>query len=177
MRLPALAIAALFACGAVLGQWQWIAQRTSSHVYLVAGFVSAGLLICTGILLARTGRLFPAAAISLLSWLVLGMLGAGIANQPRPADYVLNLVDAGRLELKTPLRWHGHLRDEPARLPWGYGYEIELSGVEYGGSLVTTRGGLRVSLSETPTQTAAPSVHAGDEVVVATEASRPQVFR
>jgi len=177
MRLPALAIAALFACGAVLGQWQWIAQRTSSHVYLVAGFVSAGLLICTGILLARTGRLFPAAAISLLSWLVLGMLGAGIANQPRPADYVLNLVDAGRLELKTPLRWHGHLRDEPARLPWGYGYEIELSGVEYQGEVIPTRGGLRIGFTEPPNPIAPPDVHAGEEIVVATQAKRPRVYR
>lgn len=108
---------------------------------------------------------------------MLGLLGAGITNQPRPGSYVLSLVDAGRLELKTPLRWHGRLRDEPARLPWGYGYEIELSGVEYRDVLLSARGGLRVSFSEGVGRTSAPDVHAGDEVVVTVEAKLPQMFR
>jgi competence protein ComEC len=177
MRLPAVAIAALFARGIVLGQAPWFAERVSSHLYLAIGFAFAGFLICAGVLLAKIGRLFPAAAISLLSWVILGVLGAGIADQPRPADYVLSLVGAERVDLNTPLRWHGRLRDEPARLPWGYGYEIELTGVEYEGALVPARGGLRVSFSESPEQTVAPDVHAGDEVMVATQAKRPQVFR
>src|SRR5579862_7906927 len=131
MRLPAVALAALFGGGVVLGEVSWIAERVSSRGFLFLGFASVGVLICAGVILARVGRLFPAAVFSLLTWIVLGVLGAGIANQPRPADYVLSLVEAGRLGLKTPLRWHGHMRDEPARLPWGYGYEIALSGVEY----------------------------------------------
>jgi competence protein ComEC len=177
MRLPAVAIAALFACGVVLGQTSWFAERVCSHVYLTFGFASVSLLICAGLVLAKTGRLFPAATLSNLSWILLGALGAGIANQPRPEDYILSVVEAGRVELKTPLRWHGRLRDEPARLPWGYGYEVGLTGVEYEGSLVPARGGLRVSFSESPGQTAVPDVHAGDEIVVATQAKRPQVFR
>jgi competence protein ComEC len=177
MRLPTVAIAALFACGVVLGQAPWFAERVSSQVYLAIGFASVGLLICAGVVLARIGRLFPALALSAFSWIILGALGAGIANQPRPADYVLSLVETGRVDLKTPLRWHGRLRGEPARLPWGYGYEIELSGVEYKGSLVPARGGLRVGFSEGPEQKPAPDAHAGDEVVVATQAKRPQVFR
>ena len=177
MKLPAVAIAALFACGVVLGQTPWLAGRISSHTYLTIGFAGAGILICAGIFLARIGRLFRAATFSILSWIILGVLGAGVANLPRPADYILSLVEAGRVDLKTPLRWHGRLRDEPAQLPWGYGYEIELTGVEYEGSLVPARGGLRVSFSENPEQIAAPDVHAGDEIVVATQAKRPQVFR
>jgi competence protein ComEC len=177
MRLPAVAIAALFACGAVLGQSPWFAARVSSHVYVSIGFVGAAFLICFGIFLARIGRLIPAASVSLLSWIILGALGSGISNQPPPGDYGLSLVDTGRVDLKTPLRWHGRLRDEPPRLPWGYGYEIELTGVEYEGALVHARGGLRVSFSEGPEQRVAPDLHAGDEVVVATQAKRPQVFR
>jgi hypothetical protein len=96
MRLPAVAIAALFACGVVLGQAPWIAERVSSHVYLAIGFASVSLLLCAGIVLARIGRLFPAATVSVLSWIILGVLGVGIADQPRPADYVLSLVGAGR---------------------------------------------------------------------------------
>ena len=121
MKLPAVAIAALFACGVVLGQTAWLAERISTHTYLAIGFAGVAFLICLGIFLARIGRLFPASTVSVLCWIILGLLGAGIANQPRPADYILSLVEAGRVDLKTPLRWHGRLRDEPARLPWGYG--------------------------------------------------------
>lgn len=40
MRLPAVAIAAVFASGAVLGQAEWFAKRASSHTFLTAGFVT-----------------------------------------------------------------------------------------------------------------------------------------
>jgi competence protein ComEC len=177
MRLPAVAIAALFACGVVLGQTPWFAHREFSHTYLLAGSASGAFLIGSGIVLVRIGLLFPAAVFSALSWLILGVLGAGIANQPRTANYVLSLVEAGRVDLKTPLRWHGRLRDEPARLPWGYGYEIELTGVEYKGSLVPARGGMRVSFAGSTDQLAPPDVHAGDDLVVTTEAKLPQIYR
>ncbi|MGH9741499.1 MAG: ComEC/Rec2 family competence protein, partial [Candidatus Acidiferrum sp.] len=177
MRLPAVAIAALFASGVVLGQAAWFAQRVSSHACIAIGFAATAILICGGILLTKISRLFPAAIVSACSWLLLGLLGAGIANQPRPADYVLSLVQAGHVSLKTPLRWHGRLRDEPARLPWGYGYEIELTGVEYDGALVPALGGLRLSYSAEDGKTTAPDVHAGDELTVVAQARQPQVFR
>ncbi len=178
MKLPAVALAVLFACGVVLGQAPWFSQRVSAHLYIVIGFACASLLIFAGVCLVKVGRLFPAAASSLLSWFLLGVLGAGIADQPRPTDYVLSLVNEGRVSLRTPLRWHGRLRDEPARLPWGYGYEIELTGVEYVGSFVSARGGLRVSFTDNPEEThTPPDVHAGDEVVVVAQARLPQVFR
>jgi hypothetical protein len=52
MRLPAVAIAAVFASGAVLGQAEWFAKRASSHTFLTAGFVTVGVLLCGGIVLA-----------------------------------------------------------------------------------------------------------------------------
>jgi hypothetical protein len=177
MRLPAVVIAALFACGVVLGQTLWFAHRDFSHAYLLTGFASVAFLIGSGIVLVRIGLLLPAAVFSALSWLILSVLGAGIANQPRTANYVLSLVEAGRADLKTPLRWHGRLRDEPARLPWGYGYEIELTGVEYEGSFVHARGGMRVSFAGSTDRLAAPDVHAGDDLVVTTEAKLPQIYR
>jgi len=75
------------------------------------------------------------------------------------------------------LRWYGQLRDEPDRLPWGYGYEIELSGVEFEGQLQSAQGGLRLSYSTHPGQPLPPELHAGDAITVLTEAKRPQVFR
>jgi competence protein ComEC len=141
-----------------------------------SSFVTIAVLVLTGILLVKIGRLFLAAAVSLFTWVLLGFLGVCIAEQPRHQEHVISLLEQGRVPLKTPLRWHGHLRDEPAHLPWGYGYEIELSSVEFEHALQATRGGLRLSFTA-HTEGAPPSdLHAGDEVAVLTEAKRPQVF-
>jgi competence protein ComEC len=177
MRLPAVAIAAAFACGIVLGLRPAVARNAASLLLLSSSFVTIAVLVLTGILLVKIGRLVLAASASLLSWVLLGFLGVCIAEQPRQADHVISLVEQGRVPLKAPLRWHGHLRDEPARLPWGYGYEIELSGVEFEEALHPARGGLRLSFTPHPEEARLPDLHAGDEVAVLTEARRPQVFR
>jgi len=49
--------------------------------------------------------------------------------------------------------------------------------VEYEGSLVPALGGMRISFGVSPDQLAAPDVHAGDELVVTTEAKLPQIYR
>jgi competence protein ComEC len=177
MRLPTVAISAAFACGIALGLHPAVARNASSRGILLTSFCVAAVLISAGITLARLNRLLSAAAASLLSWILLGFLGACIAEQPRPAEHVISLVEQGRLDLKTPLRWHGHLRDEPARLPWGYGYEIALSGVEMEGSLMPALGGLRLSFATSPDLSLPPKLHAGDELTVLTEARQPPLFR
>jgi hypothetical protein len=91
------------------------------------------------------------------------MLGVAAAciQEPRRADRVLNLVNAGKINLKTPLRYYGQLADEPEKLARGVGYDIELAGVEYEGQFVPASGGLRPSYIE-PTSHRAPLVmHAG----------------
>jgi competence protein ComEC len=177
MRLPALVIAAAFACGILLGLHPAVVRNAASLLLLSFSFAAIAVLLLTGILLVRLGRLFSAAFTSLLSWVLLGFLGVCIAEQPRDADHVISLVEQGLLPLKTPLRWHGHLRDEPIRLPWGYGYEIEISGVELEGTLRSARGGLRLSFTTQAEGAPPPDIHVGDEVAVLTEAKRPQVFR
>ncbi len=177
MRLPALTIASAFACGIVLGLYAGETHAAWSHPFLVVFFALAGILILAGVLLTKRDLLFLGAAASLLSWAILGVLSERIADQPRPADHILSLVDAGQIQLRTPLRWHGRLRDEPARLPWGYGYEIELTSVEYENAFIQASGGLRLSFSTHPGQPTPPELHAGDEVAVLTQAKRPQVFR
>jgi competence protein ComEC len=177
MRLPALAIAAAFASGIALGLHPAVARNASSLKLLAFSFSIVAVLVAAGILLLKFGRLFSAAAASLLAWVFLGFLGAVVAEQPRPVAHIVSLVEQGRIPLHAPLRWYGRLRDEPARLPWGYGYEIELSGVSLQEELHSTRGGLRLSFSTRPDQPVRPDLHAGDEVTVLTEVKEPQVFK
>lgn len=179
MKAPAIGIVAAFSSGVALGQVHGLQERFASETFLSTALGISALVILLGFLLLRVSRLFPASILAVVGWLLLGLSGAGIADQPRPADFVLSLVNTGRLDLKTPLRWHGRLRDEPSRLPWGYGYEIELSGVDYAGAFVHLHGGLRLSYSEVPGESAAvpPLVHVGDEITVVTQARLPQLFR
>jgi competence protein ComEC len=177
MRLPAVAMAAAFACGIALGLHPAVVRSASSGILLAASFFTAVLLVSIGLVLLRFNRLFPAAFASLLCWVLLGFLGACVEEQPLPANHVTSLIAQGRLQLDTPLRWHGHLRDEPAKLPWGEGLEIELSGVEFSGALHPVAGGLRASFSSQTDLATLPELHAGDEVEVLAQAKLPQVFR
>jgi hypothetical protein len=61
MRLPGVAVAAVFAGGAVPGQTPLFAQRASSHI---SSRSALSIPICVGIFLARIGSLFPAAIVS-----------------------------------------------------------------------------------------------------------------
>ena len=166
MKLPAVAIAASFVCGIVLGLSTWFARASGSHSFLLGCCGVAGVSIVAGMVLLRLHRLALSATASLLAWVALGVLSAGIAQQPLPSDHVVRLVDGDQLDLHSPLRWYGTLRDEPARLPWGYGYEIELSGVDYHGTTEPLQGGLRLSLTPHTDDPAMPDVHAGDGVDV-----------
>jgi competence protein ComEC len=177
MRLPAVTIAAAFACGIVLGLHPAAVRYASSASFLLTFLILTALSVLGGLFLVKFDRMFSAADASLLSWGLLGFLGAVIAEQPRPPEHISSLLERGRIELKAPLRWHGHLRDEPARLPWGYGYEIELSGVEFEGALHAARGGLRLSFAPHAEGELPPALRAGDEVYVLTEARQPQVFK
>jgi competence protein ComEC len=177
MRLPAVAIAAAFVCGIALGLHPAVVSHATSLLLLSTCFLGGLALILAGFVLARIERLFPAAVASLLSWVLLGFLGACVSEQPLPAEHVLSLLTQGHLRLDSPLRWHGRLRDEPAKLPWGYGLEIDLAGVDFEGSGRRAQGGLRLTFTPHPDEAPLPELHAGDEVSVLTEARLPQVFR
>src|SRR5712664_3022572 len=105
MRLPAVAIAAVFAGGILLGLHPAVARNAASSLLLSISFLAIAVLILTGILLVRIGRLFPATVASLLSWAMLGFLGVCVAEQPRDSHHVISLMEQGRLPMKTPLRW------------------------------------------------------------------------
>lgn len=177
MKLPALTMAAAFLSGILLGLSSPVAVLATSRSFLVAGVFVAGSFVFAGVLLTVVGRLGLAAVTSLLAWIFLGLIGACVAAQPRAANHVLSLAATRRIDLHAPLRWHGILRDEPARLPWGVGYEIELTCVEYQNQQMTTVGGMRLSFSPHPDDLALPDLHANDAITVVAHANLPQVFR
>lgn len=177
MKLPAVAITAAFAGGVVLGLCPPLVRLATSRIWLAAVFLAAASFIAIGIYLLRRARVPEAALVSLCVWVLLGTLGVWIVNQPLPSAHVVNLVESGRLDLHTPLRWRGRLHDELSQLPWGLGVEIQLTGVDYQNEALATCGGLRLSYVPQPNDPPLPALHAGDEVSVVAQAKRPQVFR
>jgi competence protein ComEC len=140
-------------------------------------FLTSGSLIVVAIALLNRSRFIEAAIISGVCWIFLGTLAALISGQPLPVTHIIRLIDAGRIDLHTPLRWYGTLRDEPTKLPWGFGLELDLAGVDYANSHLPSLGGLRLSFSPRPDDSPLQSLHAGDEVTVVALAKRPQLFR
>jgi beta-lactamase superfamily II metal-dependent hydrolase len=172
MRIPAVAIAVAFAGGILLGR-----GLDPTHGFLGFSFLVIFFLLIAALLFAWRDRLWAAAIFSLLGWVWLGAAAMVLASQPLPAEHVLSRIAAGEIGLKTPLRWYGHLRSEPARLPWGVGLELELSRVETTEGMIPVTGGMRPGFTPKEGDTALPEVHAGDEVSVMTQARRPLVFR
>jgi predicted membrane metal-binding protein len=154
-----------------------VAQRAGSHIFVASLFAASVTSLLIGIVLAHFERLVAGGVVSLLCWGLLGLTGACIDEQPRGAEAILSRVDAGTISLSTPLRYYGQLRDEPEKLPWGEGYDIGLSGVDYEGAFVPATGGLRLSYATRADGPGAVKMHAGDRVSVLTQAKLPQVFR
>jgi competence protein ComEC len=179
VKAPAVAIVAAFVCGIALGLCPAFEQLNESPLKLGLCFAECGAFGLTALLLLRREKLFASAALSLLCWLSLGVASAVIAQQPLASNHVTQLLDRNQLSVQSPLRWHGILRDEPARLPWGTGYEIELRGVDYEDATLPVVGGLRLSFTPHAGGDASlvPELHAGDAIDVVAEAKRPPFFR
>jgi competence protein ComEC len=172
VRIPAVAIAAAFAGGILLGRGLQLSQGV-----FVVSFLSIFFLLVAGLLFAWRDKLWVAASFSLAGWVCLGAIGMVVASRPLPAEHVLSRIAAGQIKLKTPLRWFGHLRNEPARLPWGVGLEMELSDVETAKGMIPVSGGMRIGFTPKEGDAALPEVHAGDEVSVMAQVRLPLVFR
>jgi hypothetical protein len=72
MKLPAVAIAAAFACGIALGLCPAIGRNVSSTAFLVFLSSVVALFLLAGFLLLRLGHVHAAAGSSLLCWFALG---------------------------------------------------------------------------------------------------------
>ena len=139
MKLPALAIATAFALGIACGLE--IAHRSNAHKFVALVLCSASTSLFIGMFFVWRSRVVVAGLASLLCWVMLGVAAVCIEEQPRRADHILSLLDAGKINIKSPLRYYGRLADEPKILPWGVGYDVEPSGVDYQGLFVLASGG------------------------------------
>ena len=143
--------------------WQWIA-------------LAALAILVSGILLWQK-RLSSAWILALIAWTALGALATNIERASVPENHVARLIAAGRLDTNDPLRWRGHLREDPMALPWGRRYDIDLEQVEEAGEAVPVSGGLRVNLyGEAHADDELQSLRAGDRVEALVKARPPRNF-
>jgi competence protein ComEC len=177
MRLPAVAIVIAFVLGITIGFWPAVSAHTTSSSFLLAGLFTAGFLVMTALFCLSRQQIWMAATISAATWVTLGIVGAGIAQQPKANNYVLDAIERGEIDVHTPLRWHGILRDEPAALPWGFSYEIDLTQVDYRDRAIPIQGGLRATYSPHSEDPSPADAHAGDAIAIVTQARLPQLFR
>ena len=177
MRWPAVAIAAAFAGGILLGVSRWVVPHAASRSFLLTVLTMAVVLLLAGFALAWRSFVWWSAGIALASWVGLGIFAVCLAEQPLPAEHVLTRLSSGQIPARTPLRWRGVLRDEPTRLPWGYGLEMNLTGVEAAEGYLPVSGGMRIGFTPREEDTALPELHAGDEICVLTEARLPLMYK
>jgi hypothetical protein len=177
MKLPAIAVAMFFALGIAVGLVPSAVDHANSTVFIGVLFSAAVVFLAAGFLLAMSDKLLAASAASSVCWILLGVMGVCLEQQPRAANHILVLSSTGKINLKSPLRYFGQLRDEPEYLPSGIRYDLDLSGVQSEGTLLSVTGGLRLSYATRSDQPAPIGLHAGDSIAFLTQAKLPQMYR
>ena len=169
MKLAAVWIFAAFASG--IG----IAMRWPGSVRLWA--VAAGIGILAGAVLGLRNFVFPAWIFALLAWSALGGFSVEVERVSIPHNHISRLVSQNQIDLSVPLRWRGRLREDPAALPWGHRYEIDLEQVEVAGVMVSVSGGLRLNFySGTHAADPPADLRAGYRVEALAKAKPPRNF-
>jgi Domain of unknown function (DUF4131)/Competence protein len=177
MKLPAVVIAAAFAGGILLGLHPSVHLQDSLRVLVLVMLPAAAVAWVVSAVALHYNSLCLAGIASLLVWVVLGSASGLIARQPLPRNHILKRLAADEIPLNVPLRWHGTLREEPALMPWGYVFALDLSGVDVADSQLPLVGGMRVGFTPKKGEADLPTVHAGDQVTVVTQARLPLVYR
>ncbi|HWQ02896.1 MAG TPA: DNA internalization-related competence protein ComEC/Rec2 [Candidatus Nitrosotenuis sp.] len=149
--------------------------RTLAPAVWLAGVLTS-LLVGFG--LFRRVNLGGTWSAALSAWLFLGGLAAVGEIQSLPSNHITKVVASGAIDAREPLRWRGQLRSDPARLPWGVRYELDLAGVEFAGRDLPVSGGLRATyyFNEQHNESV-PPLRAGDEVELLLRARPPRNFQ
>lgn len=177
MKLPAVAIAAPFAGGILLGLHAHSGTHATSRLFLAGALLGILAAIFLGILLNRRENTWLPAGCALLAWTSLGVIAAILALQPLPRTHILQRIARQEISLKTPLRWHGRLRSDPSRQPWGFGLEMNLDGVDTADGFLPVVGGMRLSFTPTEMDPSLPDVSAGDEIAALAQGRLPLQYK
>ncbi len=169
MKLPAIWIFAAFASGVgVVMRWP-----ASPKVWIAAATVT---IACSAALLWRK-QAIPAFASALLAWVALGGFAYHVERLAIPRNQVTRVLSEKQVDLSTPFRWRGRLREDPMTLPWGQRFEIDLEQAEVAGEILPVSGGLRLNFYS-GTRAAEPpaGLRAGDRVEALAKAKPPRNF-
>ncbi len=161
MKLPSLFPVALFAGGILLSIELKNFALPSPRFYILAAFA----LLLIGYVLLRQNWILTAALFAAGAWLSLGVAASNLERASVPPNLASTLIDSGKLDAETALRWRGRLRSDPLQLPWGMRYEIDLDEVESSAGVTPVAGGLRLTYySEGSASADPPPARAGDRV-------------
>lgn len=161
MKLPSLFPVAFFAGGILLSIELKKFAQASPRIVLFAAL----LFLLFGYVALRRNRILTAAAFAVVAWLVLGLAASNLERASVPANLAGSLIESGRLDSATALRWRGRLRSDPLELPWGTRYEINLEEVESSSGITPVAGGLRLTYyHEESSKADPPAARAGDRV-------------
>src|SRR5882672_6633547 len=161
MKLPSLFPVALFAGGILLSTELKKFASLSPRICIFAAL----LFLLFGYIVLRRNWILPAALFAAGVWVLLGVSASNLERASVPPNLASTLIESGKLDAGTALRWRGLLRSDPLQLPWGTRYEINLAEVESSVGVTPVTGGLRLTYySPESTSTAPPAARAGDRV-------------
>jgi competence protein ComEC len=163
MKLPSLFPVCLFAGGILLS------IELKKFALLSPRFIicSAFLILLFGYIALLRNWILAAALFSTGAWLTLGLAASNLERAAVPANLAGTLIESGKLEAGTALRWRGRLRSDPLRVPWGVRYEINLEQVETTTGVTPVTGGLRLTYYTAEVARAdPPPARAGDRIEV-----------
>ena len=163
MKLPSLFPVGFFAGGILLSIELQFFAMPSPRLCVLAAF----LLLVTGYILLRKNWIVAAALFAAGAWLWLGMAASKLERGNVSSNLASSLIERGKLDAETPLRWQGRLRGDPLQLPSGLRYEIDLEQVESSAGVMPVSGGLRLTYYREGSASADPEpVRAGDRIEV-----------
>jgi competence protein ComEC len=161
MKLPSLFPVVLFAGGILLSIELKILALPSPRFYICTAFV----LLVAGYIVLHKNWIFTAAVISASAWLALGVTASNLERASVAPNLASTLIETGKLDATTALRWRGRLRSDPLQLPWGKRYEIDLDEVESPAGVTPVSGGLRLTYyKERSANPDPPAVRAGERI-------------
>ncbi len=163
MKLPSLFHVAFFAGGILLSIELKKSALLSPRIIIFAAL----LFLLFGYIALRRNWILAAALFAAGAWLSLGMAASHLERASIPSNLASTLIESGKLDAETALRWRGRLRGDPLQLPWGMRYEIDLDEVESSAGVTPVAGGLRLTCYGAELASAAvPSALAGDRIEV-----------